>query len=78
LAQAVDVRFVDAPVEGDFLSRFALVDGCGIKPPKEPKADTSTTDGSDSEPGSDLTAKTATETAKDSDASAETPNPASA
>ena len=40
LAQAVDVRFVDAPVEGDFLSRFALADGCGVKPPKEPKADT--------------------------------------
>ncbi len=76
LAQAVDVRFVDAPVEGDFLSRFALVDGCGVKPPKEPKTDTGTTDDSDSEPGSDLTAKTATETV--ADPSAETFNTANA
>jgi ribonuclease R len=78
LAQAVDVRFVDAAVEGDFLSRFALVDGCGVKPPKEPKADTDTTDDSDSEPGSDLTAKTATETAADCGPSAETLNTANA
>jgi ribonuclease R len=74
LAQAVDVTFVDAPVEGDFLSRFALVDGCGVKPPKEPKTDTGTTDGSDSEPGSDLTAEKPTETAADADPSAETLN----
>ena len=60
LAQAVDVRFVDAPVEGDFLSRFALVDGCVVQPPKEPKTDTGTTDDSDSQPGSYLPAQTAT------------------
>jgi hypothetical protein len=51
-----------------------------VKPPKEPKTDTGTTDDSDSEPGSDLTAKTATETATETvaDPSAETFNTANA
>jgi ribonuclease R len=82
LAQAVEVTFVDAPAEGDFLSRFVLVDGCGMKPPKEPRANTSSTHDSDSDPGSDLAAKTATEAtateaAADAGPSAETLNTAS-
>jgi VacB/RNase II family 3'-5' exoribonuclease len=72
LAQAVEVTFVDAPAAVDFLSLFQLVEGCGMKPPKEPKADIGTTDNCDSEPVSDLTAGTAA----DRDASTEPPNSA--
>ena len=35
--QSVEVTFVGAPAEGDFLALFTLVEGCGLKPPKEPK-----------------------------------------
>ena len=37
LLQSVEVEFVGAPAEQDFLAQFSLVDGCGLKPPKEPK-----------------------------------------
>ena len=37
LLQSVEVTFVGAPAEGDFLALFSLVEGCGLKPPKEPK-----------------------------------------
>ena len=81
LAQPVDVVFIDAPAEEDFLSLFALVDGCGIKPPKESTAESGTADDCDSEPGSapGLTPIADTAAAGDTDpgASAETPNPAS-
>ena len=53
LAQPVDVVFIDAPAEEDFLSLFALVDGCGIKPPKESTAESGTADDCDSEPDSE-------------------------
>jgi VacB/RNase II family 3'-5' exoribonuclease len=85
LAQPVDVVFIDAPAEEDFLSLFALVDGCGIKPPKESTAESGTADDCDSEPDSEpdsapgLTPIADTAAAGDTDpgASAETPNPAS-
>ncbi|MEK9594225.1 MAG: hypothetical protein VW035_09965, partial [Luminiphilus sp.] len=37
LLQNVEVTFEGAPAEGDFLALFSLVEGCGLKPPKEPK-----------------------------------------
>ena len=37
LLQSVEVTFVGAPAEGDFLALFSLVEGCGLKPPKEPE-----------------------------------------
>ena len=37
LLQPVEVEFIDAPADGDYLALFALVEGCGLKPPKEPK-----------------------------------------
>ena len=37
LLQSVEVTFVGAPAEGDFLALFSLVESCGLKPPKEPK-----------------------------------------
>jgi ribonuclease R len=37
LLQRVEVEFVGAPADQDFLAQFSLVDGCGLKPPKEPK-----------------------------------------
>ena len=37
LLQSVEVTFIGAPAEGDFLALFSLVEGCGLKPPKEPK-----------------------------------------
>ncbi len=81
LAQPVDVVFIDAPAEEDFLSLFALVDGCGIKPPKESTAESGTADDCDSEPdsepGSAPIADTAAAGDADPSASAETPNPAS-
>ncbi|GIR90326.1 MAG: hypothetical protein CM15mP89_3310 [Gammaproteobacteria bacterium] len=40
LLQSVEVEFVGAPAEQDFLAQFSLVDGCGLKPPKEPKPET--------------------------------------
>jgi predicted small lipoprotein YifL len=40
LLQSVEVTFVGAPKEGDFLALFSLVEGCGLKPPKEPEAKT--------------------------------------
>jgi len=39
LMQAVEVDFTDAPVEGDFLALFKLVDGCGLKPQKATPAE---------------------------------------
>ena len=38
LMQSVDVAYIGAPEDGDFLSLFSLVEGCGLKPPKEPSA----------------------------------------
>ena len=35
LMQSVEVDFINAPVEGDFLALFKLVEGCGLKPQKE-------------------------------------------
>ena len=43
LLQSVEVEFVGAPAEQDFLAQFSLVDGCGLKPPKEPKPEDETT-----------------------------------
>jgi ribonuclease R len=37
LLQPVEVEFIDAPADGDYLALFALVEGCGLKAPKEPK-----------------------------------------
>ena len=37
LLQPVEVEFIGAPADGDYLALFALVEGCGLKPPKEPK-----------------------------------------
>ena len=37
LLQSVEVTFIGAPAEGDFLALFSLVEGCGLKPLKEPK-----------------------------------------
>jgi hypothetical protein len=59
LLQSVEVTFVGAPAEGDFLALFSLVEGCGLKPPKEPK------------PEDDLSAPSA-ETEAKTDATAET------
>ena len=42
LLQSVEVEFVGAPADQDFLVQFALVDGCGLKPPKEPKPENKT------------------------------------
>ena len=39
LLQTVEVEFIDAPADGDYLALFALVEGCGLKPPKETKLD---------------------------------------
>ena len=36
LLQSVEVDFAGAPAEQDYLAQFTLVDGCGLKPPKEP------------------------------------------
>ena len=38
LMQSVDVAYIGAPEDDDFLSLFSLVEGCGLKPPKEPSA----------------------------------------
>ena len=37
LLQPVEVEFIDAPADGDYLALFALVEGCGLKPPKAAK-----------------------------------------
>ena len=42
LLQSVEVEFVGAPADQDFLAQFSLVDGCGLKPPKEPKPENNT------------------------------------
>ena len=61
LLQPVEVEFIDAPADGDYLALFALVEGCGLKPPKEPK------------PEGDATAlKSEPETESKTDATAET------
>jgi ribonuclease R len=63
LLQPVEVEFIDAPADGDYLALFALVEGCGLKPPKEPK------------PEGDATAlkpESAPETESKTDATAET------
>ncbi len=39
LMQSVEVDFVDAPAEGDFLALFKLAEGCGLKPQKETAAE---------------------------------------
>ena len=36
LLQSVEVDFAGAPAAQDYLALFTLVDGCGLKPPKEP------------------------------------------
>ena len=36
LLQSVEIDFAGAPAEQDYLAQFTLVDGCGLKPPKEP------------------------------------------
>ena len=36
LLQSVEVDFAGAPAAQDYLAQFTLVDGCGLKPPKEP------------------------------------------
>ena len=67
LLQSVEVDFAGAPAEQDYLAQFKLVDGCGLKPPKEPTeaqseavTDTSQTkapdeDGSANAPAKDTT-----------------------
>ena len=37
LLQPVEVEFIGAPADGDYLALFALVEGCGLKPPKAAK-----------------------------------------
>lgn len=39
LTQSVEVDFIDAPADGDFLAVFKLVEGCGLKPQKETPAE---------------------------------------
>jgi len=39
LMQSVEVDFVDAPAEGDYLALFKLTEGCGLKPQKETAAE---------------------------------------
>ena len=40
LMQVVEVDFIDAPAEGDFLALFKLAEGCGLKPQKATPAET--------------------------------------
>ncbi len=72
LLQSVEVTFVGAPAEGDFLALFSLVEGCGLKPPKGPKpeddaaarnAETRVKIGAPAETESDAPAKTETDSA---------------
>ena len=75
LLQSVDVTFVGAPAEGDFLALFSLVEGCGLKPPKEPKPeDDSAAPSAETEANTDGTAEPETNAtaATKSDAPAET------
>jgi VacB/RNase II family 3'-5' exoribonuclease len=39
LLQPVEIEFGDAPAAGDYLALFSLTEGCGLKPPKDPKLD---------------------------------------
>jgi ribonuclease R len=39
LLQPVEVEFGEAPAGGDYLALFSLTEGCGLKPPKDPKPD---------------------------------------
>ena len=39
LLQPVEVEFGEAPAGGDYLALFSLTEGCGLKPPKDPKSD---------------------------------------
>jgi predicted small lipoprotein YifL len=64
LLQSVEVTFVGAPKEGDFLALFSLVEGCGLKPPKEPKPeDNSAALSVETEAKTDATAQAETDSA---------------
>ena len=64
LLQSVEVTFIDAPAEGDFLALFSLVKGCGLKPPKEPKPEeNSAAPSAETEPKTDAPAKPETDSA---------------
>lgn len=64
LLQSVEVTFVGAPKEGDFLALFSLVEGCGLKPPKEPKPeDDSAALSAETEAKTDATAQGETDSA---------------
>ena len=39
LEQPVEITYLGADPEEQYLARFALVEGCGLKPPKEPPAE---------------------------------------
>jgi len=58
LLQSVEVEFVGAPAEGDFLALFSLVEGCGLKPPKEPKPEDDSATPDDAEVGAKIDATT--------------------
>ena len=62
LLQSVEVTFIGAPAEGDFLALFSLVEGCGLKPPKEPKPEEySATPNAETEAKTDVPAETETD-----------------
>ena len=62
LLQPVEVEFIDAPADGDYLALFGLVEGCGLKPPKEAKPeDASAAPEPAAEPKADATAEAETD-----------------
>ena len=64
LLQTVEVEFIDAPADGDYLALFALVEGCGLKPPKETKLDEdSAAPSAETEASTDANAQTETDSA---------------
>ena len=67
LLQSVEVTYVGAPAEGDFLALFALVEGCGLKPPKEPKPEDDA-----AAPSAEAKAKTDAPAETETDATADT------